>query len=66
MKKDPSRLSKALEKAEQLSDLLGLIVEKKCTYEIEINDDPLINLCRDLSLSLANEIFIEVNGNVRK
>lgn len=59
-------LSGALEKACQLSDLLNLIVEKKCTFEIEINDDPLINLCRDLSLLVANAIFNEINKNEKK
>lgn len=53
-------LSEALEKASQLSDLLNLIVEKKCTFEVEINDDPLINLCRDLALSVTGKLFCEV------
>lgn len=56
-------LTEALEKSIQLADLLCLIVEKKCTFQIEINDDPLINLCRDLSLSLSNSIFKEIYKN---
>lgn len=61
-KQNQENLNEALEKASQLSDLLNLIVEKKCTFETEFNDDPLINLCRDLSLSVTSKLFIEV-GN---
>lgn len=59
-------LSEALEKSRHLADLLCLIVEKKSTFETEINDDPLINLCRDLSLSVTNAIFNEINKNEKK
>lgn len=60
--KGKENLSKALEKSSQLSDLLNLIVENKCTYDTEINDDPLINLCRDLALTVTNKLFEEVEN----